>query len=203
MNVKTSSHPPADLEALHEKADAMVKSYSYQKPSGIDAGKGNAVLLQQMERLAVQHLQRQGQRSLSFEGDAPRARQRLRHVDREGTFEGELAAVRSRERAVGNGQLERTVVEAQEMHWIAGAAPAAERLARIGAKTRYRMPDAMCRVELASGERAREIFDAPQWAPTPGQYLVLYDGDVCLGGGVIAATANVDASVTSEVAAEH
>jgi hypothetical protein len=33
----------------------------------------------------------------------------------------------------------------------------------------------------------RAAFDAPQWAPTPGQYLVLYDGETCLGGGVIAA----------------
>ncbi len=31
----------------------------------------------------------------------------------------------------------------------------------------------------------RANFDAPQWAPTPGQYLVLYDGDTCLGGAVI------------------
>jgi tRNA-specific 2-thiouridylase len=47
------------------------------------------------------------------------------------------------------------------------------------------MADAACRVELADGERCRATFEAPQWAPTPGQYLVLYDGDVCLGGGVI------------------
>jgi len=81
-------------------------------------------------------------------------------------------------------RLYRTTVEAQETHWIAGAAPAVAALARIGAKTRYRMPDAPCRIELAA-DRCRATFGEPQWAPTPGQYLVLYDGEVCLGGGVI------------------
>ena len=85
--------------------------------------------------------------------------------------------------------LYRPAVEAQQMHWIAGAAPGAMVLARLGAKTRYRMPDAACRVELIDGDRCRATFAAPQWAPTPGQYLVLYDGDVCLGGGVIATDA--------------
>jgi tRNA-specific 2-thiouridylase len=99
--------------------------------------------------------------------------------------------------------LYRTAVDAQKMHWIAGAPSATERLACIGAKTRYRMPDAMCRVELRDDERARAIFEAPQWAPTPGQYLVLYDGDVCLGGGVIAATESANAAAKSEIAAAH
>jgi tRNA-specific 2-thiouridylase len=51
------------------------------------------------------------------------------------------------------------------------------------------MPDADCRVELSRPDRCRATFDAPQWSPTPGQYLVLYDGDLCLGGGVIGAQA--------------
>jgi tRNA-uridine 2-sulfurtransferase len=84
----------------------------------------------------------------------------------------------------------RASVDAQEMHWIAGARPDDAVLARLGAKTRYRMPDAMCRVELRAGGDACAIFDAPQWAPTPGQYLVFYQNDVCLGGGAIAARAS-------------
>ncbi|NDP42887.1 MAG: tRNA 2-thiouridine(34) synthase MnmA, partial [Aromatoleum sp.] len=85
-------------------------------------------------------------------------------------------------------RLFRSVVDAQEMHWIAGTAPRASALADVAAKTRYRMQDARCRVESPGDARARATFDLPQWAPTPGQYLVLYDGDVCLGGGVIRAT---------------
>jgi tRNA-specific 2-thiouridylase len=91
--------------------------------------------------------------------------------------------------------LYRREVDAIEPHWIAGAAPALP--ARLGAKTRYRMPDAPCVVSV-QGEGLRAAFDAPQWAPTPGQYLVLYDGDVCLGGAVIeganATTAGLPAS---------
>ena len=74
------------------------------------------------------------------------------------------------------------VVETGAMHWIAGTAPGG---VRFGAKTRYRMADAHCSLERLPEGRWRVRFDAPQWAPTPGQYLVLYDGETCLGGAVI------------------
>ena len=75
-------------------------------------------------------------------------------------------------------------VRAGDGHWIAGAPPRLP--ARFTAKTRYRMPDAACEVRAAE-DGVVASFDVPQWAPTPGQYLVLYEGDVCLGGGVIEA----------------
>jgi tRNA-specific 2-thiouridylase len=91
--------------------------------------------------------------------------------------------------------LYRRDVDAIEMHWISGAAPVLP--AHLGAKTRYRMPDAACTLEVSRGGH-RATFDAPQWAPTPGQYLVLYDGDVCLGGGVIA-SAEAEVARASEL----
>jgi tRNA-uridine 2-sulfurtransferase len=74
-------------------------------------------------------------------------------------------------------------VAAFDLNWIAGAPPALPRT--LAAKTRYRMADAACTVQ-AVGTGVTATFSAPQWAPTPGQYLVFYDGEVCLGGGVIA-----------------
>ncbi len=85
----------------------------------------------------------------------------------------------------GHPLLARAEVDAFDAHWIAGTPPALP--AVLAAKLRYRMPDARCRVEAVAEDGLRARFDVPQWAPAPGQYLVLYDGDVCLGGAEIAA----------------
>jgi tRNA-uridine 2-sulfurtransferase len=84
--------------------------------------------------------------------------------------------------------LYRREVATLDIHWIAGVAPSLP--ARLAAKTRYRMPDAACEVR-ATDDGIVAAFDVPQWAPTPGQYLVLYDGERCLGGGVIDAPLSV------------
>lgn len=69
--------------------------------------------------------------------------------------------------------------------WVAGAAPSAE--FRCTARTRYRQTDQGCSVRvLADGLEVR--FDEPQRAVTPGQSVVFYDQEVCLGGAVISAT---------------
>jgi tRNA-specific 2-thiouridylase len=72
---------------------------------------------------------------------------------------------------------------ARDAHWIPGAAPGAS--FRAGAKVRSTAPISPCSVEVA-GDAIRVRFDAAQRAPAPGQAVVLYDGDVVLGGGTIA-----------------
>ncbi|TSE19476.1 tRNA-specific 2-thiouridylase MnmA [Tepidimonas alkaliphilus] len=77
-------------------------------------------------------------------------------------------------------------LHSEQAHWIAGAPPAT---GRYQAKTRYRQTEAACTLtfspEGANSERFNLAFEQPQWAVTPGQSAVLYDGEVCLGGGVI------------------
>jgi tRNA-specific 2-thiouridylase len=77
-----------------------------------------------------------------------------------------------------------TTLRADQLNWI-GAPPRVG--ARYGGKTRYRQEDAACVVEALTGNDMLLRFEQPQWAVTPGQSVVLYDGDVCLGGGVISA----------------
>lgn len=71
---------------------------------------------------------------------------------------------------------------AQDASWVAGLPPSAGRYA---AKTRYRQTDAPCLLEPHGETGFALAFPQAQWAVTPGQSAVLYDGDVCLGGGVI------------------
>ncbi len=75
---------------------------------------------------------------------------------------------------------------ADDASWVAGRPPPAGRYA---AKTRYRQADAACALAEAASDTFTLAFDAAQWAVTPGQSAVLYDGDVCLGGGVISRAA--------------
>ncbi|MEL0161618.1 MAG: aminomethyltransferase beta-barrel domain-containing protein, partial [Halieaceae bacterium] len=55
---------------------------------------------------------------------------------------------------------------------------------RCHAKIRYRQPDKGC-VITGTGQDYEVLFDQPQRAVTPGQSVVFYDGDICLGGGII------------------
>jgi tRNA-specific 2-thiouridylase len=78
---------------------------------------------------------------------------------------------------------------AADASWVAGETP--PHVLACGAKTRYRQSDAACVVSVGTETGSFGLrFDAPQWAVTPGQSAVLYAGDVCLGGGIIADVAN-------------
>ena len=71
---------------------------------------------------------------------------------------------------------------AESATWIAGEAPALP--LDCTARTRYRQPDQSCRL-LTDQNRVRVEFQEPQRAITPGQHVVFYHGQVCLGGAII------------------
>ncbi|WP_028356956.1 tRNA 2-thiouridine(34) synthase MnmA [Brackiella oedipodis] len=74
-------------------------------------------------------------------------------------------------------------LQAADVSWIAGYAPQA---GAYGAKTRYRQADAPCQLLDKSDQQTFSLhFQQPQWAVTPGQSAVLYQDDICLGGGII------------------
>ena len=75
-------------------------------------------------------------------------------------------------------------LDASGLHWIAGEPPPS-RAFRCSAKVRYRQTDQLCQVTVENDQSARVIFDHPQRSVTPGQFVVFYAGDECLGSGVI------------------
>jgi tRNA-uridine 2-sulfurtransferase len=78
-------------------------------------------------------------------------------------------------------------LEAEQPHWVNGppAQLSAGKPLRVAAKTRYRQHDQACTVRPAATGRLEVSFDRPQRAISPGQYVVFYQNDVCLGGAVI------------------
>ncbi len=74
---------------------------------------------------------------------------------------------------------------AVEAGWINGPPAGLEAGLRCMAKVRYRQPDQACEVRPAAGGGLSVSFEEAQRAVAPGQYVVFYDGDVCLGGAVI------------------
>jgi len=79
--------------------------------------------------------------------------------------------------------LMKRALAADDASWIAGSPP--PQPSTHTAKTRYRQADAPCELTAARESEIRVDFPQPQWAVTPGQSVVLYDAEVCLGGGVI------------------
>jgi tRNA-specific 2-thiouridylase len=77
-------------------------------------------------------------------------------------------------------------LKASQLSWVDGKGPAAPY--RCTAKTRYRQADQACLITRLEADICEVEFEQPQRAVTPGQSVVFYDGEICLGGGVIEQT---------------
>ncbi|MFC3193475.1 tRNA 2-thiouridine(34) synthase MnmA [Marinicella sediminis] len=88
---------------------------------------------------------------------------------------------------VGQSNHEQLILDnellATDVSWVAGEAP--NKTVPCQAKIRYRQPDQSCEVSIRNDGTLQVRFDEPQRAITPGQSIVFYDGDECLGGAII------------------
>jgi tRNA-specific 2-thiouridylase len=82
--------------------------------------------------------------------------------------------------------LEKDELIAERVHWIAGAPPSGP--IEVEARVRSRMPDVAATVTPLDGDRARVTFAHKLRAVAPGQAVVFYQDDLCLGGGWITRT---------------
>ncbi len=77
-------------------------------------------------------------------------------------------------------------LQAEDVRFVTGSPPRSAET--IAAKIRYKAPEASATLYPLPERRARVLFDEPQLAITPGQGVVFYDGEIVLGGGIIATT---------------
>ena len=82
-----------------------------------------------------------------------------------------------------NPALFHSTVITRDIHWIAGCLPADT--VNIMARIRYRQTDQPCTIRAIAHEKFEISFATPQWAVTPGQSIVFYQQDTCLGGAII------------------
>jgi len=81
------------------------------------------------------------------------------------------------------------VLEATQMDWCNNKPLTAP--LQCAAKTRYRQADQACEIIPLSDDKVKVIFTEQQRAITPGQSVVFYDGEICLGGGIIECKYNI------------
>lgn len=82
--------------------------------------------------------------------------------------------------------LKSQMLEANQLHWVAGHPPSLPY--SCAAKTRYRQADQPCTLTEIVNGHIKVVFNTPQYAVTPGQAVVFYQGNECLGGGTITTT---------------
>jgi tRNA-specific 2-thiouridylase len=85
----------------------------------------------------------------------------------------------------GHPHLQSVALETAGFHWLV---PPHDRIAPVGVKVRHRQADQPANATLQGSGSVLVEFATPQRAVTPGQFAVLYSGERCLGGGVIATT---------------
>ncbi|HMA00705.1 MAG TPA: tRNA 2-thiouridine(34) synthase MnmA [Steroidobacteraceae bacterium] len=157
--------------------DAFLSRYLRQTPGPIEDADGTVI--GEHRGLALYTL---GQRSGLGIGGRNGARAAPWYVADKRPERNALIAVQDHEHPL----LMSDAFDVEELHWLdAGAAGDDFAPFDCAVKTRYRQSDLPCRVE-AQGASARVTLQSAARAVTPGQYAVFYDGDECLGGGVIA-----------------
>jgi len=86
-----------------------------------------------------------------------------------------------------NSALYHKFLKASKLHWIAENAPGNNRL---NAKIRYRADDVPCKIKDIDQNNISIEFERPCFAIAPGQSVVFYDGETCLGGAIIDSCSN-------------